>query len=355
MEALITVQGSTTAKSYDSVCRAANDYLPLINQILLSCQVQPEFARLDERLIFQWASGVEKNKTFFKSEALVYDLVMTLVCDAMACIGLACDASDAADYALAGRNFKKAASIFQFLAKDQLPKWVATGTVNVDQLPSEATVGFCEAFTTYLLAAGQQMAVATTLCKGGTPNYTLVAKLCLGIAEQIDTFTGNMRAKANIQMMRMDQTFFSLETFQMGLELGLSMYFMARSYWEKGEYGVALSAINEAQDAIINLEGSVSSKGMSALASYNKTLKQDISTLKDHMKELRTSWEYDNNKIYFESVPRSVPENKKLPKGLDMMKTDPYELPNVDPVPLGLPVKDNQSIFKTLGGIFKSR
>jgi len=318
-----------------------NEYLPLINQILLSCKVQPEAALLDERLVFNWASGLEKTKRFFRSEALMFELVMTVACEAMGNAGVACDACVAGDFSVAGRNFKKAASILQFLAEDSLPKWIARGTSVTDELlPSESTVGICEAFSMYFLAVGQQMAVATVLAKPTVPNYILVAKLCLGIAEQLEQFTTSVRSKAGVQMQRIDTIFFTLVAFQISLQRALSSYFLSRSYWDQGEYGIALALLNEAMAGMQTRDGPATSKGIPPLGSQLKILNQDVTAFKEHMRKLYSSWDYDNRHIYFEAVNRVIPEDKKLKKGINMMKTEAYTLDDVDPFPLGIVVAD---------------
>lgn len=215
--ALVSAQRSNKAV-WESVSRGSEVYIPLIAQILVSCQAQPEMARLDKKLIFGWSSGLEKTvkyKEFFKSEAIIYDLVMSLACNAIANAGLGYDACTAAnDYKTASGNFKKAASLFEYLAEDQIPKWVVAGSISDLQLPLEATIGICDAFKTYNLALGQQMAVATLLSKSDTPNYTLVAKLCLGTAELLEQFMSIIKSRCSTQMPKMDSNFFTLVTFQ---------------------------------------------------------------------------------------------------------------------------------------------
>uniref|UniRef100_A0A7S4WC64 BRO1 domain-containing protein n=2 Tax=Ditylum brightwellii TaxID=49249 RepID=A0A7S4WC64_9STRA len=228
--------------AHQQVIKCAKEYLPLIHKILLTCKVQPEVARLDERLFFNWASGLEKSKKFIKSEALMFEMIMVIVCQALGTAGAASDACIAGDFPGAGRELKKAAGIMKFLAEDQLPKWISRGTnVEDKELPVEASVGICDSFKTLFLAVGQQMAIATVLVKPGIPNYTLVAKLCLGVAENLETFVNTIRSKAALQKEKIDPNFFTLITFQIGLHNALCLYFGARGIWEgKDKYGIAI-------------------------------------------------------------------------------------------------------------------
>jgi hypothetical protein len=52
---------------------------------------------------------------------------------------------------------------------------------------------------------------------------------------------------------------------------------------------------------------------------------------------LLQTWEKDNSSVYFEAVPRSVPADKKLEKGINIGKADKYRVKDADPVLLALP------------------
>jgi hypothetical protein len=97
----------TKVVSYERVVVESKKYLPLIHQILLTCKVQPETARLDQRLVFEWTSGVEQKSDkkddarWFASEALMYDMVMTIACEGLGKAGAATEASLAGEFAMA--------------------------------------------------------------------------------------------------------------------------------------------------------------------------------------------------------------------------------------------------------------
>lgn len=343
-EARISLSRALAAKgskvSHQSIVNAAQNYIPLVHQILLSCKVQPESARLDQRLVFEWSSGMEtpsKDKKSFKSEALMYELVMSISCEGMGKAGKACEDSTAGDFAAASRELKQAAGIMAFLAEDQLPQWIARGS-NIEEkdLPSEASVGVCDSFKILFLAAGQQMAVATVLVKSGVPNYALLAKLSLGIAENIDLFMNTLRSEASLQMPRIDPNFFSLLTFQVNLQRGLSLYFLARHTWADKDYGIAISMLKEATSYLRTRDGPTSAKGLPPLDAKSslKALKDDVNELRSHMGDLLKAYEKDNSKVYFDKVPPSVPDDKRLPCGIMMMKAEAYKLQDVEPAPL---------------------
>jgi len=91
--------------SAERVVKEARRYTPLIHSILTSCKVQPENARLDEKLMFEWTSGIESSNNSnnnssnnkkkgnaasagqtaksFVSEAIMYDLTMSIACEGL--------------------------------------------------------------------------------------------------------------------------------------------------------------------------------------------------------------------------------------------------------------------------------
>lgn len=327
----LIVSQQTVNENDDSVVRATSEYLPIMGQLLLSCKIQPETARLDEKLLYEWSSGIEKVKKFFRSEALMYELVMVMASNALGNAGVACRDSVNGDFAAASRGFKKSAGMMQFLAEDLLPKWIANGTgIEDKQLPAEANVGVCDSFHTYFLAVGQQMAVSTLLIKPGTPNYSLLAKLCLGVCELLEKFMTAIRTgKAAAKMDLIDSVFFTLVSFQIKFQRALSTYFLSRSIWEKKEeYGLAISMLKDAM-ALLKAIPEIDAK------SPLKMLKEDIKDFKKHNSILLAEWEKDNCTVYFDRVFPAVPENRKLQKGVIMMKPEQFVMEDDDPVPFG--------------------
>lgn len=325
--------------SHERVMNDSTRYLPFIHQILLSCKVQPEVARLDERLQFSWVSGLETEHAIYQSEALMFDMVMTIVCQGLGNAGLATEASVGGEFAAASRHYKAAAGVFSFLANQQLPTWSAKGSnVTEDTLPVECSIHVAEAMEKLFMANAQQMAVATVLIKPGVPNYSLLGKLCLGISEELDKFVNKLRRKAFNLMTRIDKDIFSLITFQIGLQKSLSLYFQARALWDKSDYGIAISLLSQAT-VELQTQQSGSDTGVPDVTKANalKPLGNELTDLRDHMNKLLHMWEKDNSAVYFEMVPRQVPADKKLQEGLVMGKPDVYKLDEVEPVLLSLP------------------
>jgi len=182
------------------------------------------------------------------------------------------------------------------------------------------------------------MAVATVLIKPGKPNYSLLAKLCLGVSEEIDDFVSKMRRDGFKQMTRMDKDFFTLVAFQVNVQQSLSLYFQARHLWDRQEYGIAIAIMSEATVALRTRE-SDASKGVPDVSRSValRPLEKDLKDLRTHMATVLREWEKDNTKVFFEKVPHHVPAEKKLQEGLKMNKKEAYKLEEVEPVLLVLP------------------
>lgn len=352
------------------------DIRPLINQILLSCKFQPEVARLDTRLLFSWYSGVEhmknKKKHYFDSEALMFELVLSIATYGLSESNQGCDACIDGDFPGASRHFAKTAGVFSYLGDDLLyvvsmhmgifliyrlnfilycfdppsliscrPNWMANSKQHAEmekESLAETRVGVCVAFTSLYMAMAQQMAVATVLVKPGVPNYALVGKLCLGIADDLDKFVSTMRSKAGVHMSKMDPNFLTLITFSVNVQRAISLYFLARSLWVASEYGVAIAAMSEATVAM-RTRTSPTSRGLPEIEPNGplQSLVGEMNGFRLHMGAMLKSWEKDNSLVYFDKVPPSVPSNKAL-KAIHLKKLEEFSLEARDPLPLGAPV-----------------
>jgi hypothetical protein len=161
----------------------------------------------------------------------------------------------------------------------------------------------------------------------------------LSISQQFEEFISIMRKEAFAQMSRMDSDFFTLMSFQISLQKSLSNYFYARSLWDETKYGLAIATLSE---ATVFLQ-TRSHSGAPGLPDLSKTsllaLQKDVKDLQAHMGLVLKTWEDDNTNVYFEGVPKSVPLDQKLQKGIQLSKIEPYELEIVEPLPLSIPDK----------------
>merc|ERR1712087_895635 len=149
----------------------------------------------------------------------------------------------------------------------------------------------------------------------------------------------HMRKEAFAQMTRIEKDFFTLVNFQMTLQKSLSYYFHARSIWDQGDYGLAIAILSEATVLLRTEDSSKKGKGIPDVAKIASlsALIGDLNQLRSHMGLVLREWEKDNSNVFFETVPRSVPSDKKLQKGVRLNKVDKYYFAEVDPVLLSLP------------------
>ncbi len=113
----------------------------------------------------------------------MYELVMTVACAALAVGGAGCDSSVSDDFAAAGKHFKVAAGIWQYLGQDLMPKWIAYGSDALQEdLPMEASTRVADAMMQLNLAFAQQMIMSAALKNNTKTSYSLMSKLTLGIS-----------------------------------------------------------------------------------------------------------------------------------------------------------------------------
>lgn len=210
-----------------------------------------------EPVLFSWMSGIECDKTkklkYFDSEALMFELVLSVATYALSESNLGCDYSVNGDFGQALKHFAKATGIFQFLGEILLPDWMAKSKQHAEmekESLAETRVGVSVALTSLHMAMSQQMAIATILVKPDDPNYSLLGKLCLGVATELESFVSTMRSKSAVHMARMEPGFLTFITFQINIQRALGLYFLSRSLWNSSEYGVAIAALSEANVAM---------------------------------------------------------------------------------------------------------
>jgi len=339
-ETLLEACTSSTV-SAQKCTEAAQRYAPLMETILLSCKVQPENARLDEKLLFQYRSAMEgKQAESFTSEALMYDLVLVTATLAWSHAAKATEESAAGEFAAAARQYATAAGVFDYLATDALPKWISKGSsVKETDLPSECHAPLAGALANELMMAhGQQMAIATLLVKSETPNYSLLAKLCLGVHEHLDNFVAILRRDCQTALERMEKDFLTLVALETAVHESLSLYFQARAKWVQDEHGIAIALLSEA-GICLQTRDTAASKGVPDVTKNSGlcVLCKELEDLRAHMKSLLQTWEYDNNHVYFSPVPQSIGAGDKLQQGIQMKKKMPYVPAEVEPVLLQLP------------------
>ena len=326
-------------------------YLPLIRRLLMSCEVQPDTAVLDERLSFMWRGALEgdgpggERGKVRSSQALMYEVTMAVASAAVACAALGCEASQRGDFVEATKSFKEAADIMNHLHSEHLPQWVSLGSTSASSdLPIECTAGGCKAYESIFRAHAQQMAVAKAL-EGATVNYSLSAKLCAGVKEQVEDFVRVLRSEGAVHYCRLPASYLKYVAFQTALQDSLSLYFVSRSSWSKGQYGLALAQLYSAR-SLLSVRASVTSPGIPEDVESSRSalhvLLPDLNSLRSHCDALASSWKRDVDTVYFDKIPETVPTSSR-PKGVKMVKVDRWrhaEPGDLEPAPLSVKAPD---------------
>merc|ERR1711933_199941 len=268
----------------------------------------------------------------------------------------------------ASRYYATAAGAFKSLANEQLPKWSTRGSMQEELWPLECSQSVASALYQLFAANGQQMAIATVLAKPGIPNYALLAKLCLGVHDQLNQFFDMMQTNSITLMDRIDQEFYTLLSFQIPLQKALSLYFQARTQWDKNNFGIAIALLSDALKGLQtkttasryvnnNKMGKGRRINTTFASSYSseevgipdisrksnrgrifKSLGAELKDFRKHVTMLLQSWESENSNLFFETVPGTVPTQNKIQEGLQINHLHTYELPDdIKPLLLELP------------------
>ncbi|CAM9364367.1 unnamed protein product [Chrysoparadoxa australica] len=312
--------------NYNTVATAANRYVPMIAQVLRSLEHGKEPVYLAKPLEFEWATGIGTNPrvNWIKNQAVVWDKSMALASQALALMdhalvivqGLGSGGNTAGKYAEGGQYLRKAAGIFDYLNAVELPRWVGQ-TAQSERL-WETQEAVCEGLSLFCLAEAQALAIGNALSTGKTP-HSLIAKLCLGAVQQLESAVVTMRNKNAVSYSTMNGDFLTHVSFMLALFKSLAHRSLGIQAWEKDEYG----------KAILYLQVAVREMGpCEAIATpqfhMHRNLSDHVETLKKELEALLSMYTKDNSSIYYEPVPAESDMDKPAPTF--MMKAVKYEM-----------------------------
>ncbi len=204
-----------TITSCQTTILATKAYMNLILQILCSTFAQtvhiengnvadftPLELNLKSDLEFSSNSGARKATITSLKNALNHELIIAIACLSIATGSLGCTFCAMGIYESAALQFQKAASMWSYyccgLHDDDNKIYSCKDTLHIEEAkPIPVSIGVAEAMSILNLAYAQQMSVASTLCNDarisknqsttvGFHDNHLIAKLTLGIAEQIE-------------------------------------------------------------------------------------------------------------------------------------------------------------------------
>lgn len=392
-------KSTSTTASYQATIVAAKGYICCLKQLLASTTINSQChvgsgetttAPWDEHLPLQLQSNNETSTVTFTNttlqEALNSELEMAIACLSIATGCLGYEYCDRGNYDSAAKQFQVAASIWKYyntyLHNNSIP-------IKVQPPPNEEekekefliSTAIAGAMVTLHLAYAQQMFVASTL-KGITnnskeqttssllfgPKNTLLAKLTLGIVEQMNQAENEILLF--VQKKEEDETIHNQQSQwideknlqqtlkgQKQLHSMLSTYFLAHAMWEDNhEYGVAIAMMQEVEEGLVSIQNITfdSSSSNSLQYKVNSIIwRGDIATWKAHVVTTLQSWQLHIENIYSEDpIQPKLPSTKRLQSGIMLMKEPvPYNNILEDPIvsPLSIPNNLNSAESKSLG------
>lgn len=312
--------------NYNNAVAGALRYCPLIAHVLRSLEQAEDTVYLQEPLSFTWATGLGDNPRtdWVTNQAVVWDKCMVLAAQALSYADTVynmLEDGQGSKFTEAGVHLRTAAGIFERLHMAELPRWIGE-TAEAPRLV-EVEPGVCEGLVKFCLAEAQQMAIGKALVAGTTPK-TLLARLCLGVVKTYEDAIAAMRKGGSKSAYdKLASGFLVYIAFQQNLFKALAYRFLAEAAWAKDQYGVGLALMIQACTFIAE-RNDVVSVGLPPLSGPLRSIHNEIRALQAETRALLTSYQKDNNSIYFELVP-AVDTLDPLPEPVVMMKVIPSQ------------------------------
>jgi len=250
--------------------------------------------------------------------------------DARATLGPACSG----DVKVASERLRAAAGVFSFLLTKVENEWSAplAAIVQVDQRPHETIPSVLKALRDLALAQAQGMAVAQVVKQGAAAaSPTMLAKLCHGAATLLDAAAQQLATSPNAKVVTglghksdVGGTLTDYLTVWTCFWRALAHRYTAADLWAKEQWGDALAH----QRTCVAL---AASKGLQPpqLLGQLKEVAEDVAGWRSAEEATLSSYESDNNTIYFAAVPLAP---DPLPPAAFVAKPTLMQEPEVAPI-----------------------
>jgi len=204
----------------------------------------------------------------------------------------------------------KSAGIFEFM-KEAVASWLPK--------PEGAYAEFFDqtyiALASLSLAEAQELAIKKAVLKATNPS--IVAKLCVDVANKVSLSAGIIRSAPNTSDIILQQ-FEVYLTLSASLFNGLASKHLALHSNQAHKYGLSIGIMKA---ALTHIPEDIRLKNMPVLDSF-------VNEIRTQRKEIKTLFEQytsDNNSIYFEPVVDG--SEIGLPEGRSVTKSLPFTLP----------------------------
>jgi hypothetical protein len=207
--------------------------------------------------------------------------------------------------------------------------------------PIPVSIGVAEAMSILNLAYAQQMSVASTLCNDarisknqsttvGFHDNHLIAKLTLGIAEQIEQVLNKVfryEDELKEEKTLVDKNCIQLLQLEKQLQNVLSKYFLACAVWVYNRgHTFASTLMKEVEEELCHgqLFSSCAVDRSSSLQYNHSFFLQDIASFKAHVRKTHCIWQQYLNKNYSNAGGQKsdIPSTMKLQSGI-ILCTEP--------------------------------
>ena len=160
---------------------------------------------------------------------------------------------------------------------------------------------------------------------------SLMAKLALGVVELLERGQETLRNGNIFHHLKgepfdkdPDISIRSFWMFQITFHRSVAFWYSAQAEWDSEHRGVAIRYLESAIEH-------VSPAHMPPLKGQLKALEADLQAFRGELNSSLQTYQHENNSIYYDAVPASD-SVAPLPKGVVMMKPDPYPEPNLVPL-----------------------
>jgi len=289
-------------------------YLPQLFGLVVSVEENQKL-RLNSPLAFSWSSAFANKPTFVTCYTYRFELVMVLICYALAhvnraldSLSLSSDGSFDEDSKRAANYLRQAAGIFEYVQTRELPRWLELPK----DRPLEVNSNVCQALSDYCVATAQALTVKKAVISGTTSKQVL-SKLAVDVWNKYTAVENIFKGLPGYKDV--NPTWRAFLTVAQGIAKATTYKFMGQVAYEQGKYGNAVSTLNAASDAI----KVVWTPSNSGLLVKNKP---EINAAIEDIEHVKRTYTTENNNIYFQPL---VPENQlEIPEAKSLLSSTPW-------------------------------
>lgn len=316
--------------SIEAIIASVDAYIPLLLRLVTSMTLQKESLRLDRDLVFEWQGAIGDKMDFFKSNDVVFELLMVYHSKAMLHHRLAISLLEADSTSFlteAGKHLLTAASVMDHMA-DKINSGGGRRFSSRAPNPPELNVNVCRSMSAMFKGSAQMMSVAKASSIGSNTPGSVLSRLCVGVVNSmkmaIDTMKDAVHPPQPFQSRLLLHMFVNQQIFT-----ALSYQYHAQTLLDKKEVGncigccLAAKATLAEQSASVQLPWRTSGLPRVGTTPGYTDIPAAVEMILGRIVELETTAERDNKFIYFQHVP-TAEDPPQLPMEASVMNVTAY-------------------------------